>query len=93
MNDTLKNLRDLLSLEIVAETSWTLNSAEIYALRGLFAENKEQAAEIARLQTALDEIVQEHDMYCENHIGVSNHAYKLAAIARAAREKREAANE
>ena len=38
MSDTLANLRKLIDLEIIAETSWMLNSAEIYALRELFAE-------------------------------------------------------
>jgi hypothetical protein len=36
------------------------------------------------LREALEAIVLTHDMYCENHVGVSGHSYTLAGIARAA---------
>ena len=47
MSDTLANLRKLIDLEIIAETSLTLTSAEIYALRELFAEVERLRAVVA----------------------------------------------
>ena len=53
-DEILENLRKLLNMEIVAETSLTLNSDEIYALRDLFAE-------IERLKGGLAAIVERYE--------------------------------
>ena len=55
------------------------------ALRRVWNERGlEQAAEILALREALEQIVETHSGYCEHHVGVSNHSYALADIARAA---------
>jgi hypothetical protein len=41
-------------------------------------------AEIERLRDALQSIVDEHSGYCEHHVGVSEHSYRLANIAQEA---------
>jgi len=55
------------------------------ALRRVWNERGlEQTAEILALREALEQIVETHSGYCEHHVGVSNHSYALADIARAA---------
>ena len=59
--------------------------ADIYSL----ASNLERIA--AEAMRALEEIVDTHSMYCENHVGVSEHSYGLAGTASAALSRIKAA--
>jgi hypothetical protein len=55
-------------------------------MAGLYYPAKDVDERIKVLEDALNDIVQDQDMFCDGHVNVSNQSHALANIARAALE-------